>query len=640
MNWMLTGVPAPILGALAASVGASVVLLYVLKVRRRRVFVPYSALWRRVLEENRPARLWDRLKWIVSLLVQLLVLALLLLALGDPRRDNALTEGRSVVLIVDTSASMATRDESGARTRMERARDEALEVLDAVGPRDELMLVAMDGRLRPLTPFVTDLGLAEEAILGLEPSATAADVRDALGFAVDSLAGRPRGRIVLVSDGAFPAEQLDGFDLALPQTVELVHRGVGTRGDNVGISAFNVRRYPANRTNYEVYVRVENHSGAPATVELEIRGEGRLVHVERLDIGAEARELRIFPELPSAGRELEARVRVVGGDVVDAFPIDDVAHALLPDRRPLRVLVVTEGNLYLEAPLLLNESLEVETITPESYTAPNLDDPSADFDVTIFDRVAPPIAESGNFMYFAPSGPHSPWRVDGDLVDPIIHQTQTGHPLVRWISGLRDVNVARARHLRLGGDDRVVASAIGGAPMIVARETPRLRLVGVAFDVADTDFALRVAWPVLLLNALDWFTRDSSSLVEAYHTGETWFVPIVDRTVTSVRVTTPSGRSFDAAAQDGVAVFYGDEVGIHRVALDERRTIPVAANLSNADESRVAPPEDLALGDLEVGDTLEDASSDLAFDPWLLLVFAAFAIVVLEWATWNRRVTV
>lgn len=639
MNWVLTGVPTSVLATIAAALAASTLLLYVLKVRRRRVEVPYAALWSQILEQDKPAQLWQRLKWLLSLLVQLLILGLVLLALGDPRSENALQEGRSVVLVVDTSASMTAQDESGHRTRMERAREEAQSVVDALGPRDEVMLVTMDGQLEPVTPFVTDLGLVEEAIAELEANATQADVRQALSFAADSLADRPNGVVTLISDGAYPDEHLRNVEVTLPQNVSLVHRPIGTEGGNVGITAFNVRRYPANRTNYEVYVRVENYTDVPMSVELSIWGEGRLVQVQPMDLPPEGAELRIYPEIPAVGRRLEARVEITAGDAVDVLPIDDVAYALLPSAERQRVLIVTEGNLYLEGPFLLNESLDVDTITPAEYVAPNMGDPSAGYDLTVFDRVAPPIAESGNFLYFSPTGEFSPWEIRGDVEDPIIHSTQRGHPLVRWITGLRDVNIARARSLALTEDDRTIASAIGGTPMIVTRETMRRRLMAIAFDVADTDFPLRVAYPVLLLNALDWFTRDASSLIEAFQTGETWFVPIGDRALTAVEVTTPSGRTFTANAQDGRAVFYGDEVGFYTLNLGGR-SVQIAGNLANADESRVAPVAPLEIGDNVADGTLEDASLDLAFDPWMLLIGIAFIVIMLEWATWNRRVTV
>ena len=59
------------LGALALPV----VALYRLKVRRRRVQVPYLRLWEELLVETRARSLFQRLKRLFSLLLQLLILA-------------------------------------------------------------------------------------------------------------------------------------------------------------------------------------------------------------------------------------------------------------------------------------------------------------------------------------------------------------------------------------------------------------------------------------------------------------------------------------------------------------------------------------------------------------------------------------
>ena len=122
MNWVLTGIPTSVLTTLGLSLGAALVVLYVLRVRRQRVEVPFSPLWAAVLAERKANDWWERLKRLLSLLLQLALLSVLLLALSDPRTDDAIEEGRSVVLIVDTSASMLATEDDGT-TRFDRARE-------------------------------------------------------------------------------------------------------------------------------------------------------------------------------------------------------------------------------------------------------------------------------------------------------------------------------------------------------------------------------------------------------------------------------------------------------------------------------------------------------------------------------------
>lgn len=638
MNWIFAGISGEALATMAASLAAVITLLYFLKVRRRRLEVPFSPLWAKILAEKTPSRLWDRLKWLLSLLLQLLLLALLLLALADPRRSNSQQEGRSVVLVVDTSASMSSRDEEGHRTRMEKAIDEARIIVDSLSPRDEIMLVAADGQLRPLSPFVKDFGIVDELVRELEPTATALDLRETLEFAVSSLGARPNSHIVLISDGAFPQTQFDNWSPEIPQNTKLAFVQVGKESGNVGITAFNVRRYPSNRTNYEVMVQVANHSEIAATAELTISGGGHIVSTDSFTLAPQSTIVRIYSEIPSAGAALEADLRIVAGDVEDVFPMDDRAFALIPDSRPLRVLLVTPGNLFLEGPLLLNESLTTTIIRPSEFSASELELMDEPYDVVIFDGVAPAIPESGNFLFVAPSGPLSPWELRGDVGNPIVHSTNRAHPLMRWISGMRDVNISSARGLRSGDGDEVVASAIGGAPMIITRETANRRLMALAFDIRNSDFPLRIAFPVLLLNAIEWFTRDSASLTEAFKTGESWFISADGISSQSVAVTTPSGRETNAQVHDGRVVYYGAEAGFYSLKADDRQW-SIAGNLANLEESKVAPSGRLKEINPQFAEPFENRGDQLVFDPWLALVLVALALFVFEWVTWNRRVT-
>jgi hypothetical protein len=86
-------------------------------------------------------------------------------------------------------------------------------------------------------------------------------------------------------------------------------------------------------------------------------------------------------------------------------------------------------------------------------------------------------------------------------------------------------------------------------------------------------------------------------------------------------------------------VLYGNEPGFYLIEAGET-TFEVAGNLSDPDESAIAPVAPLVLGDIAIGTRLPDAAQTSDYDPWFLMVLAVFALLVLEWLTWNRRVTV
>src|SRR5262249_40619306 len=92
-------------GATVLAVGA-----YIIKMRRRRFEVPFSHLWKRVLEQKDANSLWKQLKRLLSLLLILLILALVLFAALDPTLGAIDRKARSVVILIDASASMRAMD--------------------------------------------------------------------------------------------------------------------------------------------------------------------------------------------------------------------------------------------------------------------------------------------------------------------------------------------------------------------------------------------------------------------------------------------------------------------------------------------------------------------------------------------------
>ena len=76
---------------LLAGLAIPIVVFYILKIRLRRVPVSTLLFWRQIFEEKKPRSLWQRLRHLLSLLLQLAFLALLVLRPG--RADLPLAAG-------------------------------------------------------------------------------------------------------------------------------------------------------------------------------------------------------------------------------------------------------------------------------------------------------------------------------------------------------------------------------------------------------------------------------------------------------------------------------------------------------------------------------------------------------------------
>ncbi len=611
---------------------AAVTVLYIMKLRKRRIQVPFSPLWKQVLTEKKQSSdFWKRLRRLFSWFVHVLLACLLAFALADPHFETEVVQGRHILLLVDSSASMASTDVSGGVDRLDIAKQKAREILDTIGPEDRVMLVEFNNQLRPLSPFVAEASVLEQPLRDISVVATGTSYSEALRFAADSLRDKERGELILISDGSgLKAESIEGFDLG--DGVTLRHLKVGEASGNLAVTAFNVRRYLANKLDYELFVRVTSSFDRPVNAEIEIYADGRLVDTKPIQLDANDAYQRFYPSQAVSGERLEARVRLKTTDARDVFPLDDRAYALLPPTRKTTVMVVTEGNLYLEGPLLLNPNLDVTRVTLENYSP----EKAASFDVTIFDRVAPKPPATGGLLYFGPpAGEFTPWETTKQVPDPIITRTKKSHPLMRWIS-LADVNIGVADQWKLRGGDTVVASSALGLPLLVARQEEDRKVVGVAFDVRNSDLPLRVAFPVFLLNAIDFFSLDDPSLVETNQTGKTWSVPMKTESA-RVDVTYPDGSTASVPVYDGRAVVYGEQTGFYRIASPEV-TKTVAANLADNQESKIAP-EELNLDKVEI----KRDTSALIFDRhdlWIWALLAVLLMLMIEWWTYNRRLTV
>src|SRR5262245_48513514 len=149
------GLPFQTLMQIGAAAAAAVVVLYILKLRRRPVAVPFSRIWQRILRDKEATSLFSQLKRLLSLLLQLALLALLLLALGDPRTAANLVEGRNIVVLVDASASMQATDVSPSR--IAAAKERVKNIARGLSGTDRMLVAQMDAAATPLSTMTGEV---------------------------------------------------------------------------------------------------------------------------------------------------------------------------------------------------------------------------------------------------------------------------------------------------------------------------------------------------------------------------------------------------------------------------------------------------------------------------------------------------
>lgn len=638
-----TGLPIQNVLILAAAAAVFVTVLYLLKLRKRRFEVPFSPLWNQVLASQKSySDWWNRLKRLLSWLIHIVLVALLAFAMLGPHFKDEVLTGRHILVLLDNSASMAAVDVSGGINRLDIARRKAAEILETVSSQDRIMVAAFNTRIEPLSPFTNDTSLLELPLQNLRVAATGTTYEQALAFAADSLRQKGQAELVIISDGAgLEGKSFENFNFDPETTIR--HLKIGERSDNLAITAFNARRYLANKLDFELFVQIQSFFDREIDAELQIYADDRLVETRPLKLEANQVYQTFYPSQAVAGEKIEARIKVTSRDARDVFPLDDSAYALLPAAKKLRVQLVTDGNLFLEGTLLLNPNIEVVRTRLNEY------DVNETFDVTIFDRVAPPIPERGNFVYFAPSGTDSPFDIQGEINNPIITDLKKSHPLMRWIT-LKDVNIGKSVKFRRKSGDDAVASAFGDPIIMTRRESNtqyERNLVAIGFDVRNSDFPMRVAFPVFIFNLLDYLTIDDEDFIASYETGDSWQISLpvdANQSTKSAVMHEPDGSKKTVSIFDGRTMFYGETPGFYRLEINTpdnlnaaQSNILLAANMNNPEESNIAPFQ-LELPDAQVS----DQSEALVFQRhqlWIWILLLVSLALMLEWWTYNRRVT-
>lgn len=600
------------LGALAAPL----VALYFLRIRRRRVRVSSLLAWHALRQQEKLASPFQRFRRHPLLWLQLALLAALTLAAARPWLATVEAPWRSVVLVVDTSASMGAQDEIPHRLGEAVRRADAL--LAGLGPTDEAMLIAAGPRTEVRVPFTRDEARVQSALATLRPTEAQGDLGDALKLAVSLARSRPDVEVVVLSDGG--PHELSGVPTS---GVPVRYERVGRARDNAAIVALDLRRNPVHDLERQLFVTVNQFGRAPVEATVEVTLEDRLVGLRPVTVQPDEPVSLVFDLSGRAEGLLRVRVDSPG----DLLPADDVAWAVLEPTGARRVLLVGGDALTARA-LLADPRISLEQASPAQVTTEFL----ADYDAVLFGGPAPDELDGLNYAILGPSY-GGPVRFGAEVPRPNIVEWHRSHALLRFVS-LDGVLIGRGRQVQDTGGLLPVVQGDGG-PLVLAGERGGGRVVQLAFDPLESDLPMRVAWPVLLLNTVGWLTGgDPTAAASAAIQAGQPFVRRLPEGVTHAEARGPDGPV--SASVDGGTLRIGatDRVGVYTVQAGPVRT-RFAANLLSEQESRIAPRMDLGL---TLGDEVAEASLAVGRrELWRELLLLALGLALMEWLVWSRR---
>ncbi len=609
-----------------------------------------TLLWRSAFEDLEVNAPFQRLRFSIILLLQMLILAALLVAMARPVTEAESGVADRIVLVIDRSASMNATDADG-RSRLEHAKEEAIDMVERLrrsGGVSEMMVIAFARTAHVVSSFEFDRAALIRAINSIGPTDETANLDAALqlaaAFSGDSEEpGAQAGEVVLLSDGcvAPPRDRL-GFMLRAG-TFRYIRVGPPSTQpvDNLGIVSFSARRDYEDPARVLVFSRLVNAGPAELSAVLTLRVNGEVDQLRRIDVPGATDD---SPGEATATFSLqlnEEAIITLEHNHEDALAVDDMASLVMPPPAQPRVGFVHAGH----RPDPFTYDL-IADMDPRSLTAlraeafaeldPRDIDAGEEFDLIVFDRVSPSRLPGIPSLTFGgvPAG-----------VNAIEPRSEGGRRILSWDRQhpvMRHVSLDTILYAGFGGYElpsAATALATGPeGPVIALLRTRGARHVVAGFSLERSNWPMHVSIVVFMQNVLDYILLAGSGQNGLVHMpgdpitvralGSANRLQIEGPTSMTVNVEPGAVRSLPALRRAGVYEVNGAAPPMQNIAV----------SVLSDSESDIRPHSELVVNS-------EAASGDqgshvVPRELWPWLIAAAVMLLLVEWFVYLRKVSV
>jgi hypothetical protein len=655
------------------SILAVIGLLYWLRMPRRTVRLPFSGVAKSILP---PAtRLKRQSRTLLSFALQALILACIVFAAAKPIISSAASTGRSVIVVLDLSASMLADDGVEYRklsdeeampvntpVRFNKAIAALRSTVQGLGVSDKLMLIAARRSATIEFNMESDTALMDRQIQKLAPCAESANLEAACMLAASTARSLDSCEVVVITDGAFDTEDLNPLaNCGTKATVRCIKTGETTAG-NLGITSFHARKNIDSPSDYEALVTIFNTFDKAQKIEVELLFDGKVCGIsEEFEVPARGEASYVFKEKLRIGGVLEVRLRVA-----DALSVDNSASEILLPSQRLRLLVVStdpDKNSCVRVAIGCNATgVEPKAVTPEIYTstvkANGAASLSEQFDAVLFDCWMPQDLKDlpgCNMMFFncIPQSLLTSVTEKSETTQPLIRKWDRGHPLMSGDLKMRNIFMSKAKIWELSrernksGPQIEEVCTLVASPLILASEreikdppaTSRIqRIVCVGFDPRTSDIKMRKELPLLIWNSLAWFHTDTEPPTQT-SAGAAIELPLQPSQDAAMTVVNPDGASETIPVGGGSnRVVYADTAvaGIyqyHAGKLQGRFAVNVGSRRESDLSSAANFPTFVSTASAD-----DSSAQGTARRLWPSLLIAGLVLLVIEAILFHRRV--
>ncbi len=488
-----------------------VVFIYFFSKKKNIVHVPSLIPWGIIKEDRVRSKIFnvDLLFWL-----QILLILLLVFFLAHPYLKSNFIDisGKNVVLVIDSSASMQTREDDGSR--FDQAKSQALKIVGKLNQWDKMLVISSDYSSRIVSDFTNDKSKLNKTINNLTPRDTGTNLDEGVSLGASFLKNVDRGEMYVLTDQSPSSINISNLKLG---NIKFFKYGKNTA--NVAITSLDVYQDMfKDYTEREAYVTIENYSNENKDVKLSILLNDEIIkEYEFVVAGSEQKTLDIN-NLNASGI-LKASIQTD-----DFLSVDNTAYAIINEIKPINILLVSENNRLKGELQKIEKSTQRIKLTQIGISEYKQDIIN-DYDVAIFNKFAPENNPGINSLYIIPFplsvGSQAEDLKDGSSLGGILLQEQNlvmnasvldwdnMHPTMTHLNNLDDLRFKSVLTMK-PPDWSIplikISDKLSDSPIAFAGHYEGRKIVTLGFDLSEFDFSksddLRML--IMTLNIIQW----------------------------------------------------------------------------------------------------------------------------------------
>ncbi|MCI8508065.1 MAG: VWA domain-containing protein [Lachnospiraceae bacterium] len=472
-----------------------IILLYLLKQKVKDQSFSSTMLWQEIYKNLEAKTPFEKLKQNILMYMQILLMLLLIFALMTPvLKRGGIQE--NTVIVIDNSASMQYLYDDHD-TRLEHSLKEAKKEIDRLSENAMVTLITC-GKDAAVIYQGRDKSTLKKRLNGIEAVMEAGTPDVAAGVINSVIEKLNHVQIICYTDTAFSSNDW----IKNNKNASLIVEDVYSKGENCSLDYVN---YSVTEDGVEALCRITNYGEREITQDVSLYAGSDIADVQTVTVKPKESETVYF----------EKQNIVLDGSMVlrgelsgkDSLMADNSQSIAVTADTEKKVLLLSEGNVFLEKSLLLNDNVTVYKSDDVNVLNQAVGDNGQNetFDLYVFDGIELPedfdvgkFPEDAGFLFFnyAKDFYDSGYMVkDSEVSDTVLYFDKS--PVTGYIEAYSFGIVKAYTYVLPDWGQPFLKTGDGGVTGYFG--TDGKHNIGVlGFDIHNTDFALQTEFPIFM----------------------------------------------------------------------------------------------------------------------------------------------